>query len=128
MAFLKSTCTLVITQLITLKNMNGDIVSQFAIDIWAVIVVEVTGIDSCVRDLGTLNEELGDCLWPRNNYWTHTSSTATELNSLNIWCFWLYEKVWLLFCFSLQIWSVSKRNGSKLENTFSSLIIIYSVL
>ena len=47
--------------------MNGDIVSQFVVDIWAVTVVKVTGVDSCVRDPGTLDEELGDCLRPRDN-------------------------------------------------------------
>ena len=47
--------------------MNGDIVSQFVVDIRAVTVVKVTGVDSCIRDPRTLNEELGDCLWPRDN-------------------------------------------------------------
>ena len=47
--------------------MNGDIVSQFVIDIRAVSVVKVAGVDSCVRDPGALDEELGDCLRPRDN-------------------------------------------------------------
>ena len=47
--------------------MNGDIVSQFVIDIRAVTVVEVAGVDSCIGDPGALNEELGDSLWPRDH-------------------------------------------------------------
>ena len=62
--------------------MNGDIVSQFVIDIRAVTVVKVTGVDSCIRDPGTLNKELGDRLWSRDNNGAHTTSAAAELNSL----------------------------------------------
>ena len=64
--------------------MYGDIVSQFVIDIRPVTVVKVTGVDSCVRDPGALNEELGDCLWPRDNNGAHTTSAAAELNSLKM--------------------------------------------
>ena len=74
-------------QELTLKNMNGDVVSQFWVDIWAVVIVKVTGIDSCIRDLGTLNQKLGHCLWPRHNNGTHTTSAATELNSLKMFNF-----------------------------------------
>ena len=64
--------------------MNGDIVSQFVIDIRAVTVVEVAGVDSCIRDPGALNEELGDCLRPRDHDGAHTTSAAAELNSLKL--------------------------------------------
>ena len=89
--------------------MNGDVVSQFWVDIWAVVIVKVTGIDSCIRDLGTLNQKLGHCLWPRHNNGAHTTSAATELNSLKMLIVFEHFKVnnwYQLFFLNIGHWLV----------------------
>ena len=89
--------------------MNGDVVSQFWVDIWAVVIVKVTGIDSCIRDLGTLNQKLGHCLWPRHNNGTHTTSSATELNSLKMFIVFKHFEVdncYQLFFLNIGHWLV----------------------
>ena len=115
--------------------MNGDVVSQFWVDIWAVAIVKVTGIDSCIRDLGTLNQKLGHCLWPRHNNGAHTTSAATELNSLKMLFLSIQLvsiilfKHWSLVCLFLCLYSWSKLENNSVPfsttNTFSSLIIMY---
>ena len=47
-------------------------------------IVEVAGVDPGVREHGTLDQELGDSLWPGDNNGAHTAPAATELNPLKL--------------------------------------------